>query len=102
MGEHTKIDILVVEDDGDMRDFIQEILLDEGYAVTTAANGREALDRLDETVFPIVVSDLKMPVMDGITLLNKINARDVLKPFIILITAFGDIDDALQLIKLEK
>ena len=98
MGEYSKIDILVDEDDGDMRDFIQEILLEEGYAVTTAANGREALDRLDETAFPIVVSDLKMPVMDGITLLNKINARDVLKPFVILITAFGDIEDALQLI----
>ncbi|MCK5340427.1 MAG: sigma-54-dependent Fis family transcriptional regulator, partial [Desulfobulbaceae bacterium] len=98
MGDYTKINILVVEDDQDMRDFIQEILVEQGYAVTTAANGKEALDRLDETAFPVIVSDLKMPVMDGITLLGKISARDVLKPFVILITAFGDIDDAIQLI----
>lgn len=94
----SKIQILVVEDDQDMRDFIQEILLEKGYAVTTAAHGQEALEKLDEFPFPIVVSDLKMPVMDGITLLDKINSREVLKPFVILITAFGDIDDAIQLI----
>ena len=96
--KQNKIQVLVVEDDQDMRDFIQEILLEKGYAVTTAANGQEALERLDEFPFPIVVSDLKMPVMDGITLLDKINSRKVLKPFVILITAFGDIDDAIQLI----
>lgn len=98
MGIYTKINILVVEDDQDMRDFIQEILSEQGYVVTTAANGKEALARLDETDFPIIVSDLKMPVMDGITLLDEISAREVLQPFVILITAFGDIDDAIQLI----
>jgi DNA-binding NtrC family response regulator len=96
--QNKKTPILVVEDDADMRDFIQEILVEQGYDVTTAANGKEALERLDETPFPVIVSDLKMPVMDGITLLDKINGRDVLKPFVILITAFGDIDDAIQLI----
>ncbi len=98
MDQNSKINILVVEDDRDMRDFIQEILLEKGYIVTTAANGKEALKRLDETPFPIIVSDLKMPVMDGIALLDAINGRDVLKPFVILITAFGDIDEAIQLI----
>lgn len=98
MNEYMKTDILVVEDDGDMCDFIEDILVDAGYAVATAANGSEALDKLDEKSYPIVISDLKMPVMDGITLLDKINARDAVKPFVILITAFGDIDHALQLI----
>lgn len=98
MSNYPKINILVVEDDQDMRDFIEEILLEQGYAVSTAANGKEALDRIDETSFPIIVSDLKMPVMDGITLLAEISARDVLQPFVILITAFGDIDDAIKLI----
>ncbi len=98
MSKHSKINVLVVEDDQDMRDFIQEVLFEKGYAVTTAANGKEALQRLDETPFPIIVSDLKMPIMDGITLLETINKRKTLKPFVILITAFGDIDDAIQLI----
>ncbi len=98
MNESSNIDILVVEDDKDMRDFIQEILVERGYRVTPAANGKEALDRLDERNFSIIVSDLKMPIMDGITLLDKINTREAIKPFIILITAFGDIEDAVKLI----
>ena len=98
MRKNPKINILVVEDDQDMRDFIEEILQEQGYGVTTAANGKEALARIDETNFPIIVSDLRMPVMDGITLLAEISARDVFQPFVILITAFGDIDDAIQLI----
>ena len=98
MAMSKKTDILVVEDDQDMRDFIQEILLEKGYDVTTAANGKEALERLDETPFPIIISDLKMPAMDGITLLETINERDIVNPFVILITAFGDIDEAIHLI----
>lgn len=98
MSNSPQINILVVEDDQDMRDFIEDILVEQGYAVSTAANGQEALERINETAFPIIVSDLKMPVMDGITLLAEISAREVLKPFVILITAFGDIDDAIQLI----
>jgi DNA-binding NtrC family response regulator len=93
-----QIHILVVEDDKDMREFIQEILEEHDYTVTTAPNGQEALELLNKTSFPLVISDLKMPVMDGITLLEKISARETFKPFVILITAFGDIDEALNLI----
>jgi DNA-binding NtrC family response regulator len=98
MSENTKINILVVEDDQDMREFIKEILSERGYTVTTTVNGQEALNRLEETPFPIIVSDLKMPVMGGVALLDAISARDVIKPFVILITAFGDIDEAVKLI----
>ncbi len=97
MGKNM-LHILVVEDDHDMRNFIQEILLDQGYAVTLAPNGKEALARLEETPFPIVITDLRMPVMDGITLLDEINSRNLFKPFVIVITAFGEIDDAINLI----
>ncbi|WP_457575069.1 sigma-54-dependent transcriptional regulator [Desulfolithobacter sp.] len=93
-----KTDILVVEDDRDMRELIREVLSERGYRVTTVANGREALDILQKTACPIVVSDLKMPVMGGEALLDEISAREVIKPFIILITAFGDIDEAVRLI----
>ena len=98
MNENKEIDILVVEDDQDMREFITDILSERGYSVTTAVNGKEALARLDEKIFPIVVSDLKMPVMGGVTLLEQIVERDVIKPFVIIITAFGDIDEAVELI----
>ena len=98
MIETPQIHILVVEDDQDMREFIQEILEEHGYTVTTASNGQEALGLLNKTSFPLIISDLKMPVMDGITLLEKISVRETFKPFVILITAFGDIDEALKLI----
>ncbi|HEB50361.1 MAG TPA: sigma-54-dependent Fis family transcriptional regulator [Desulfobulbus sp.] len=90
--------ILVVEDDRDMREFIRDILTENSYPVTLAANGEEALARLAQEPFPIIVSDLKMPVMDGHTLLERISARQALRPFVILITAFGDIDEAVRLI----
>ncbi len=90
--------VLVVEDDHDMRDFIGEVLDEQGYAVTVAANGKEALERLEHRDFPIIVTDLKMPVMDGRTLLAGISARQAMRPFVIVITAFGDIDEAMELI----
>lgn len=99
MKTQSGIDILVVEDDRDMRDLIAEVLSERGYRVATAAHGEEALAMLEETPFPVIVSDLKMPVMGGEALLEAINARETLKPFVILITAFGDIDQALELIR---
>ncbi|HEX3903744.1 MAG TPA: response regulator [Polyangia bacterium] len=58
--------ILLVEDDRSIRAALQGILEDEGYAVTTAENGRQALERLRMTAAPaLIVLDLRMPVMDG-------------------------------------
>ena len=75
MRKQSKIDILVVEDDRDMRELISEVLTERGYGVVTAAHGGEALRRLEEKPFPVVVSDLKMPVMGGEDLLDEINAQ---------------------------
>ncbi len=99
MSDCNGIDILVVEDDQDMRELVREVLTEHGHRVTTAVNGKDALCALEEKVFPVVVSDMKMPVMTGERLLGEINARLEVKPFVILITAFGDIEEALQLIK---
>jgi signal transduction histidine kinase len=58
--------ILLVEDDRSIRNALQGILEDEGYAVTTAENGRQALERLRASAAPnLIVLDLRMPVMDG-------------------------------------
>ena len=58
--------ILIVEDDADTRDMIGRFLELEGYAVETAANGRQALDRLDAGANAcVILLDLMMPVMDG-------------------------------------
>lgn len=59
--------ILLVEDDADIRQTIGEVLEEEGYRVTTAGDGREALERLNEGPLPhLIVLDLMMPGMDGV------------------------------------
>ncbi len=98
MVEHHRPPVLIVEDDEEMREFIGEILAERGYPVAGAANGKEALTRLTAERFPIVVSDLKMPVMGGVALLEALDTLEATKPFVILITAFGDIDEAVTLI----
>jgi CheY-like chemotaxis protein len=58
--------ILVVEDDDDIRDSLKELLEEEGYRVDTAANGQQALIKLQESELPrLILLDLMMPVMDG-------------------------------------
>jgi two-component system response regulator PilR (NtrC family)/two-component system response regulator HydG len=93
-----ELKILVVEDDQAMRDFLLEILEEHGYSVTVTANGQEALEKLDDLSPHIIITDLRMPKLDGISLLEQIKGRPGTTPFIILITAFGDVSEAIQLI----
>jgi signal transduction histidine kinase len=64
--EKSRAHILLVEDDSGIREVLHGILEEEGYAVTAAENGRQALDRLHSSAAPdLIVLDLRMPVMDG-------------------------------------
>jgi CheY-like chemotaxis protein len=57
--------ILIVEDDASLRDLLATILEDEGYAVRSAANGRDGLDALADEPPELIVLDMQMPVLDG-------------------------------------
>ena len=59
--------ILVVDDDEEMRKAIEETLHRKGYATVSARNGKEALERIDEGGLQLVVTDVRMPVMDGMS-----------------------------------
>lgn len=79
--------ILCIEDEIDLRDFIAEILTDAGYDVASASNGQEGLELMSSYAPDLVVSDLSMPVMDGLQLLHIVREdhpqfADV--PFILL------------------
>lgn len=64
--------ILLVDDDDDVRDAVEGFLRDQGHAVTTARNGLDALDALSGAELPdVAVIDVSMPEMDGLTLLQK-------------------------------
>ena len=67
--------IVVVDDDHYIAELLSELLTRFGYECKTAANGREALDLLQEDSFSFVLTDMKMPVMDGMELLHEIKQR---------------------------
>jgi DNA-binding NtrC family response regulator len=91
--------ILVVEDDTAMREMLREALEDDGYAVETAEDGRAGVERVRKGGIDLVVSDVKMPEIDGLDMLREIKAVSP-SPYVITITAFGSIDTAIRAVKL--
>lgn len=88
-----KLNILVVEDDDALRDALQITLQAAGHEVGSVDGGPAALEVLRRKAFNMVVSDLRMSPMDGLTLLGEIRARHPGLP-VLLMTAFGDVDKA--------
>jgi DNA-binding NtrC family response regulator len=91
--------ILIVEDDAAMRDMLREALDDDGYAVEAVAGGRAGVERVKQGGIDLVVSDVKMPDLDGLDMLREIKAV-MPSPHVITITAFGSIDTAIRAVKL--
>lgn len=91
--------ILVVDDKEQMREVLRKFLAAENYQIETAENAVEALKKFDETPFDVVLSDIKMPGMDGTELLAEILKKDA-RTIVILMTAFGSIEAAVAAIKL--
>ena len=81
--------ILIVEDDNKMREALMQIMAREKYEVTTAASGEEALKIFKNQHFDLVISDLKLPGIDGMEVLNAIHAFRP-ETGIIIITAYDD------------
>jgi len=96
---HKKINILVVDDELSIRESLRGWLQQDGYQVETAAGGPTALARTQENHFDIMLIDVKMPEMDGLTLLKKIKEGDP-DTTIVMMTAHGDIQDAVAAMKL--
>lgn len=90
--------VLIVDDDEKMRTILQKVLQREGYDVTLAYNGQNAISLLTTTGFDLVVSDIRMPGMDGLELLQRI--RDISpETTVIMMTAFGSVDSAVEAMK---
>jgi len=90
--------ILIVDDEEGMRRLLGRILTKEGYDTTTAANGAEALRLVASERFDLVVTDIKMPEMDGLQLLQEIREFEPSLP-VIVITAYGTIENAVQALR---
>lgn len=84
-----QVNLLVVEDDPEMRDLLRKVLEKEGYAVSVAPGTREAVASLSQAKFDLVVTDLVMPGNGGLEILRVIRDGNPTLP-VIIITAFGD------------
>ena len=93
-----KLNILVVEDGQSQREMLRDFLKDEGYPVSEAENGESALIKLREDCFDLVLTDYKMPGMDGMALLQ---AAKELNPEVdvVVMTAFGTVETAVGAMK---
>ncbi|MGA7828989.1 MAG: response regulator [Geobacteraceae bacterium] len=91
--------ILVVEDEDNTRHALTKLLTREGYFVEGVANGYEALTYLRGHSVNLIVTDIKMPRMDGITFLRELN-KDFPKSNVIMITAYGGVDSYLEAMNL--
>ena len=99
----TKLDIpmriLVVDDEAPIRDSLQEILESEGFEVGLAGDGLQALQILTDTEFDLVLSDIKMPRMDGMELLTHL-AKNFPQLPVVMISAHGTVQTAVEATKL--
>src|SRR5688572_2929058 len=91
--------LLIVDDENGYREVLKTIFEAEGYSVTTAVNGRSALSHLSSKKCDLIVSDVRMPDIDGIRLLREAREADP-DIGVVLMTAFGTMDTAREAFKL--
>ena len=92
------IRVLVVDDEPMMSDSLRQHLAEEGYAVDTAANGAEAIDLFDGGAHHLVICDLQLPDMDGLTLLRHMkDAKPATE--VIVVTGYGSVQTAVEATK---
>src|ERR1035441_6927357 len=95
----SKGNILVVDDEADIREGLQDLLTSEGYAVDLAHNGAEGLHKMETRGYDLVLLDLLMPDRSGMEVLAEVRERDRETP-IFMITAYGSVEAAVNALKL--
>jgi len=94
-----KQSILFVDDDEQFRKAMVRIFEASGFDITTAKDGQEALDLLSESTYNLIITDLKMPVLDGYELVREIKKREIKIPVIIL-TGYGEVETYIDLMNM--
>ncbi len=92
--------ILIVDDEPDIRNLISEILTDEGYSVTTAANGQEANQQLSRKQPNLILLDIWMPDIDGISLMKEWNEKNLVTAPIVMMSGHGTVETAVEATRL--
>lgn len=83
-----KATILIVEDESSLAELLAELLTERGYAVTLASDGRAGLERLREQAYDLVLTDIMMPIIDGIEMVRRMQKMpELLRTRVIAMTA---------------
>ena len=90
--------ILIIDDERSIRNSLKEILTDEGYEVDVAENGVQGCQMVDKEKYDVIFCDIKMPEMDGMEVLDKLNEMGV-DSAVVMISGHGDIETAVECIK---
>ncbi|MEE8312153.1 MAG: sigma-54 dependent transcriptional regulator [Candidatus Binatia bacterium] len=90
--------VLVVDDEAASRESLADVLRDEGYDASVAANGEAALDLLRQSEFDLVITDLRMPELDGLQLLREVR-KLCPQTLVILMTAFASVETAVDALR---
>jgi DNA-binding NtrC family response regulator len=92
------VDILLIDDEPSIRLSVADALREAGHSVTVAADGEEGLAAAASRFFEVIISDVRLPKVDGISIFHRVHADSPLTDFI-LITAFGTVTDAVHALK---
>ncbi|HVX94006.1 MAG TPA: EAL domain-containing protein [Polyangia bacterium] len=90
--------VLLVDDEPSLRRGVARLLGAAGCEVSSAANGREAMELIERTTFDVIVSDIRMPGMDGLSLLRAVRARDLDVP-VVFLTGSPSLETAMQAVE---
>ena len=90
--------ILIIDDERSIRNSLKEILVDEGYDVDVAENGVQGCQMVDKEKYSVIFCDIKMPEMDGLEVLDRLNEMGV-ESAVVMISGHGDIGTAVECIK---
>ena len=90
--------ILIIYDERSIRNSLKEILADEGYDVDVAENGVQGCEMVDKEKYSVIFCDIKMPEMDGMEVLNRLNTMGV-DAAVVMISGHADIQTAVECIK---
>jgi two-component system response regulator AtoC len=92
--------LLIVDDEENMRHMLSTFLRKHNYQADMAENGADALKRLRDHTYDVVLCDIRMPEMDGMTFLKKMDEERLSAATVIMMSAYGTIDDAIEAMKM--
>jgi len=92
--------LLIVDDEENMRHMLSAFLRKHNYQTDMATNGEDALKRIRDHLYDIVLCDIRMPEMDGMTFLKKMADEQLTAATVIMMSAYGTIDDAIEAMKM--